>query len=70
MKKIYVIDCPGIVPPSHESDEALILKGAVRTEYLENPTDFIPEILRRVKNDYLKKTYKVSFNSIITKVLF
>ncbi|RXG72440.1 Nucleolar GTP-binding protein 2 [Armadillidium vulgare] len=59
MRRIYLIDCPGIVPPSHETPEDMVLKGAVRTEYLSTPTDFIPEVLRRVKHDYLRRTYKI-----------
>lgn len=33
MKRIYLIDCPGIVPPdSNASPEDILLRGAVRTE--------------------------------------
>ncbi|XP_068231006.1 uncharacterized protein Ns2 [Palaemon carinicauda] len=59
MRKIYLVDCPGIVPPSHETDSDMVLKGAVRTEYLEIPTDYIGQILERVKREYLVKTYKI-----------
>lgn len=59
MRKIYLVDCPGIVPPSHETDTDMVLKGAVRTEYLEIPTDYISPILERVKRDYIVKTYQV-----------
>ncbi|MCL4131885.1 UNVERIFIED_CONTAM: hypothetical protein GTU68_037640, partial [Idotea baltica] len=59
MRKIYLIDCPGIVPPSNEDAQEMVLKGAVRTEYLSTPSDYIPEILRRVKHDYIRRTYKL-----------
>lgn len=59
MRKIYLVDCPGIVPPSHETDSDMVLKGAVRTEYLKVPTDYIGQILERVKREYIVKTYQV-----------
>ena len=31
MRKIYLIDCPGVVPPSSNDDEtSIVLKGVVR----------------------------------------
>ncbi|CAL4148106.1 unnamed protein product, partial [Meganyctiphanes norvegica] len=59
MRRIYLIDCPGVVPPSKESDVAMVLKGCVRIEYLEMPTEYIPPMLERVKHEYLRRTYKV-----------
>lgn len=59
MRKIYLVDCPGIVPPSHESATDMVLKGAVRTEYLKNPTDYILPVLERVKREYICRTYQV-----------
>merc|ERR1719320_1371094 len=36
MKKVYLIDCPGVVPPGKgESDVEKVLRGVVRTEHLE-----------------------------------
>ena len=32
MKKIYLIDCPGVVYNPSESDEEKVLKGVVRVE--------------------------------------
>ncbi len=37
-----------------------MLKGVVRAERLENPTDFIQPIVDRVKSDYLQKRYQIS----------
>ncbi|XP_076069473.1 uncharacterized protein LOC143041461 [Oratosquilla oratoria] len=72
MQRIYLIDCPGVVPPSHETSVDVVLKGAVRTEYLENPEDYIPVVLERVRHDYVKKTYKIeewiSPNDFLEKV--
>ncbi|KAK4304969.1 hypothetical protein Pmani_023112 [Petrolisthes manimaculis] len=58
-RKIYLVDCPGIVPPSHETPTDMVLKGAVRTEYLKTPSDFIAPVLERVKREYIIKTYRV-----------
>jgi len=32
MKRIFLIDCPGIVPPENASAADILLRGAVRTE--------------------------------------
>jgi len=32
MKKIYLIDCPGIVAPSGDSETDIVLKGVVRRD--------------------------------------
>ncbi|XP_003743977.1 nucleolar GTP-binding protein 2 [Galendromus occidentalis] len=59
MRKIYLIDCPGVVYPQGDSDTQVVLKGVVRVENIKDPEDHIPEVLNRVKYDYLKKTYKI-----------
>ncbi|KPM06119.1 hypothetical protein NH340_JMT02855 [Sarcoptes scabiei] len=59
MKKIYLIDCPGVVYPTGESDTEIVLKGVVRVENIENPEDHIPTVLDRVKKEYLIKVYKI-----------
>lgn len=38
----------------------LLLSGVVRVENVGTPEDYIPELLRRVKPEYLLKTYSVS----------
>ncbi|KAF7730549.1 GTPase required for pre-60S ribosomal subunit nuclear export and maturation [Apophysomyces ossiformis] len=58
MKRIYLIDCPGVVPPNIEdSDTDIILKGSVRVENIPNPEDTIPTILERVRKEYVQRTY-------------
>jgi nuclear GTP-binding protein len=58
MKRIYLIDCPGVVPPNVDDGEVdVILKGSVRVEKMNNPEDTIPTILERVRHEYLKRTY-------------
>ena len=59
-KRIYLIDCPGIVPTSaHDSQTATVLKGVVRVEALPTPSEHIPVLLERVKPLYLSRTYGV-----------
>ncbi len=42
MRRIYLIDCPGIVPVSaHDSETGTVLKGVVRVENLETPAEHI-----------------------------
>ncbi|EIE81946.1 hypothetical protein G6F46_006118 [Rhizopus delemar] len=58
MKRIYLIDCPGVVPPNVDDNEVdIILKGSVRAEKMAAPEDTIPTILERVRHEYLKRTY-------------
>ncbi|KAI7878832.1 NGP1NT-domain-containing protein [Lichtheimia hyalospora FSU 10163] len=60
MKRIYLIDCPGVVPPNPEDSETdIILKGSVRVENVPNPEDNIPTILERVRKEYIQRTYNI-----------
>ncbi|KAH9973341.1 NGP1NT-domain-containing protein [Lactifluus volemus] len=57
-RRIYLIDCPGIVPTSaHDSQTATVLKGVLRVEALPMPSEHVPELLLRVKPLYLSRTY-------------
>ncbi|KAJ5095963.1 hypothetical protein NUU61_005319 [Penicillium alfredii] len=60
MKRIYLIDCPGVVPPSqHDTEEDILLRGVCRVENVENPEQYIPAVLRRVQPRHLERTYGV-----------
>ncbi|KAI5369888.1 Putative nucleolar GTP-binding protein [Septoria linicola] len=60
MKRIYLIDCPGIVPPSvTDTPEDILLRGVVRVENVENPAQYIPAVLGRCKRHHLERTYQV-----------
>ncbi|KAI8799747.1 NUC091 domain-containing protein [Cladochytrium replicatum] len=60
MKRIYLIDCPGIVPSSAEDSETeIVLRGVVRVEAVKMPDQFIPAVLERVKKEYISRTYDV-----------
>ena len=37
MKRIYLIDCPGVVYPTGDSEADIVLKGVVRAEKLSDP---------------------------------
>ncbi|KIY50496.1 NGP1NT-domain-containing protein [Fistulina hepatica ATCC 64428] len=59
-RRIYLIDCPGIVPTSaNDSETSTVLKGVVRVEALPSPTDHIPALMERIKPSYLSRTYDV-----------
>lgn len=59
MKRIFLIDCPGVVYPSAETDTEKVLKGVVRVELVTNPEDYVDTVLKRVRPEYIKKTYKI-----------
>ncbi|KAH8094684.1 NUC091 domain-containing protein [Cristinia sonorae] len=59
-KRIYLIDCPGIVPTSaKDSQTSTVLKGVVRVEALPTPSEHIDALMQRVKPVYLSRTYGV-----------
>jgi nuclear GTP-binding protein len=60
MKRIFLIDSPGIVYDTGDNEVDTVLKGVVRAERIDVPMDFIPEILRRVKKEYIHRQYMVS----------
>ncbi|KAF9642503.1 NGP1NT-domain-containing protein [Thelephora ganbajun] len=59
-RKIYLIDCPGIVPASaQDTQTAKVLKGVVRVEALPTPSEHISTLISRVKPIYLARTYNL-----------
>jgi len=60
MRRIFLIDCPGVVYPTGETETETILKGVVRVEYVKYAEYHIPAVLQRVKQDYIAKTYKIA----------
>ncbi|KAI8898141.1 P-loop containing nucleoside triphosphate hydrolase protein [Globomyces pollinis-pini] len=61
MKRIFLIDCPGVVYGSNNDSETdIILKGVVRVENVENTEEHIPVLLSRVRKEYMERTYGVS----------
>lgn len=61
MKRIFLIDCPGIVPPSTKDTESDILfRGVVRIEHVSHPEQYIPELLAKCQRKHLERTYEIS----------
>ncbi len=58
-KRIYLIDCPGVVYDEGQSDTQIVLKGVVRAEKLENPEQYIDDVLKRATPEALEKVYDV-----------
>lgn len=65
MKRIYLIDCPGIVPPSlGDTPEDILLRGVVRVENVENPAQYVPAVLARCQTKHLERTYDLKWSSV------
>ncbi|KAL4857344.1 Nuclear/nucleolar GTPase 2 [Chlorella vulgaris] len=61
MKRIFLIDCPGVVyNKNQDSQTDTVLKGVVRVENLEDATEHVDQVLVRVKPEYLRRAYKLS----------
>eukprot|EP01122_Echinamoeba_exundans_P010418 TRINITY_DN38_c0_g1_i1.p1 TRINITY_DN38_c0_g1~~TRINITY_DN38_c0_g1_i1.p1 ORF type:complete len:696 (+),score=216.72 TRINITY_DN38_c0_g1_i1:113-2089(+) len=58
-KKIFLVDCPGVVYPTADTESDIVLKGVVRVENLEEPVEHIPALVARVRPEHLAKTYGV-----------
>jgi len=70
MKRIYLIDCPGVVPPSNnDSEEDILLRGVVRVENVENPEQYIAAVLKKTKPQHIERTYDVRGYNTATEFL-
>ncbi|MQL99622.1 hypothetical protein Taro_032347 [Colocasia esculenta] len=58
-KRIFLIDCPGVVYQNKDSETDIVLKGVVRVTNLEDASEHIGEVLRRVKKEHLHRAYKI-----------
>ena len=58
-KRIYLIDCPGVVYDIGDSDEELVLKGVVRPEKLDDASLYVQGIIERTKREDLYGLYGV-----------
>ncbi|KAH0986696.1 hypothetical protein GBA52_013873 [Prunus armeniaca] len=58
-KRIFLIDCPGVVYQTGDSETDIVLKGVVRVTNLEDATEHIGEVLKRVKKIHLERAYKI-----------
>ncbi|KAH8358086.1 hypothetical protein KR084_002002 [Drosophila pseudotakahashii] len=69
MKRIFLIDCPGVVYPTAETDTEKVLKGVVRVELVTNPEDYVDALLQRVRREYVSKNYKIEHWNTCTHFL-
>lgn len=70
MKRIYLIDCPGVVPPNQgDSPEDILLRGVVRVENVDNPEQYIAAVLKKTKPHHIERTYDVKEFSTPTEFL-
>lgn len=61
MQRIYLIDCPGVVYATgqSETDVDKVLKGVVRIEMCPEPEQYIDAVLAKVQRQYIVRTYGV-----------
>nr|XP_006631586.1 PREDICTED: nucleolar GTP-binding protein 2 [Lepisosteus oculatus] len=59
MRRIFLIDCPGVVYPSGDTETDIVLKGVVQVEKIKNPEEHIGAVLERAKTEYIQKTYRI-----------
>jgi nuclear GTP-binding protein len=59
-KRIFLIDCPGVVYPSGDTETEIVLKGVVRVQNIEDATEHIPTVLQRVRADFLIRAYGIT----------
>ena len=70
MKRIYLIDCPGVVPPcNHDSEEDILLRGVVRVENVDHPAQYIAAVLRKTKPQHIERTYDIKCYNNATEFL-
>ncbi|ATY59468.1 nucleolar GTP-binding 2 [Cordyceps militaris] len=70
MKRIYLIDCPGVVPPANnDTPTDLVLRGVVRVEKVDNPEQYITALLGKVKRRHMEKTYDLTNWTNATELL-
>lgn len=63
--KLYLIDCPGIVPLSDEAgdDTTKVMRGVVRPERISAPEEHIGALLERVKREAVIARYGLDRNT-------
>jgi ribosome biogenesis GTPase A len=58
-RRTFLIDCPGVVPYSDDSETDIVLKGVTRAERLPDPEAHIAAIIDRCEARHLTATYGV-----------
>ncbi|CAN6694387.1 unnamed protein product [Malus baccata var. baccata] len=57
-KRIFLVDYPEVVYQSCDSETDIVLKSVVRVTNLQDATECIGEVLKRVKKIHLKRAYR------------
>merc|ERR1712154_363013 len=58
--KFYLIDCPGTVyPRPGDTMVSAILRSVVRVQNVENPEEYVREIIKRARKEYLQRMYEI-----------
>jgi len=58
-KRIYLIDCPGIVHDEYQTDTEKVLKSVVRAEKVPDPSQYIGAILDSVEQKNIQDIYGI-----------
>jgi nuclear GTP-binding protein len=58
-KRIYLIDCPGIVHDEYQTDTEKVLKSVVRAEKVPDPSQYIGAILEKVEVKNIQDIYGI-----------
>ena len=58
-KRIYLIDCPGIVYDQGESETDKVLKAVVRAERIPDPEVYIEPILKKAQKKHIYDVYGI-----------
>ena len=60
MKRIFLIDAPGVVPPSdRDTPKELLMRGVVRVENVGQPEGYVAAVLARCEWRHVERTYEV-----------
>ncbi|KAH9386837.1 nuclear GTP-binding protein [Nematocida major] len=59
MKRIYLIDCPGVVPPVDADETEVVLKGVVRVENVTAPEDHVEGVLKKADPKHIENVYGI-----------
>jgi nuclear GTP-binding protein len=59
-KRIYLIDCPGIVHDENQSEVEKVLKSVVRAEKIPTPDEYVQPILDRIEKKHIYDVYGIS----------
>lgn len=59
MKRIYLIDSPGIVPASDKDETEVVLKGVVRVENVTAPEDHVESLLKKAEKKHITGLYGI-----------